>query len=37
MNILLIHGYQVKIADFGLSRVKDISSSQSKDMKGTLG
>ena len=30
MNILLANNYQVKISDFGLSRIKIISSSQSK-------
>ncbi|CAG8465129.1 11363_t:CDS:2 [Cetraspora pellucida] len=30
MNILLAHGYQVKIADFGLSKTKSISTSYSK-------
>ncbi|KLL02570.1 MAG: hypothetical protein MRERC_1c192 [Mycoplasmataceae bacterium RC_NB112A] len=37
MNILLTNNYhQVKISDFGLSRTKNISSSQTKDIKGTL-
>jgi serine/threonine protein kinase len=36
MNILLVHGYQVKISDFGLSKIKTISSSQSSDAKGTV-
>lgn len=30
LNILLAHGYQVKISDFGLSKTKNISSSYSK-------
>ncbi|MCE8159264.1 MAG: protein kinase [Candidatus Moeniiplasma glomeromycotorum] len=39
LNILLTNNYQqVKISDFGLSKVKSITSSQSKgDTKGTLG
>jgi len=36
MNILLANNYQAKISDFGLAKTKDISSSQSKDIKGTL-
>ncbi|MCE8162849.1 MAG: protein kinase [Candidatus Moeniiplasma glomeromycotorum] len=36
MNILLANNYQVKISDFGLSKTKTVSSSQSKDMVGTL-
>jgi serine/threonine protein kinase len=36
MNILLANNYQAKISDFGLAKTKDISSSRSKDIKGTL-
>ncbi|MCE8163376.1 MAG: protein kinase [Candidatus Moeniiplasma glomeromycotorum] len=35
MNILLTYGYQAKISDFGLSKIKNITSSQSNDAKGT--
>jgi serine/threonine protein kinase len=36
MNILLDKHFQVKISDFGLSKTKSISSSRSKDIRGTL-